>query len=186
MRKLFCLFALLYSFAAGATNWISPPQPMPWVKMTELWCANLQVEQYINNAVWGSTNTSPNWGSQSNQWILTDLSPYGVPNDSDPNGSAKFAFLSGMLIITHGSNAETANVTFTARIPGDTAGSDATQYLGQTLESQIGSGQRSNAAMWVPVKDGKIEWMYQTPSEPALYPAYSAYAVNFTLQCWGR
>ena len=156
-----------------------PPTPTPWVTMTSLACANTQVMMYQNNAVYGSTNLSPNWGLQAGSWHLTDLTPYGVPTD------AKFAFLSGMLVISHGTTQETANVTITFRIPGDTT-ADQIQYLGQTLEAETGGGQRSNAAMWVPVKDGKIEWLYTTAPIPALYPVYSAYAVNFTLQCWGR
>ena len=180
MKRL-TLSILLFFFSAlcWAPPAPNPPTPTPWVTMTMLACANTQVMIYENNAVYGSTNVNPNWGFQSNQWITTDLTPYGVPP------TAKFAFLSGMLIITHGYADETANVTFTARIPGDLT-ANPIQYLGQTLEAQTGGGQRSNAAFWVPIKGGKIEWMYQTPDEPALYPSYSAYAVNFTLQCWGQ
>lgn len=177
MKKL--LLLLLFPTLAWAPPAPPPPTPTPWVRMTELNCANTQVMMYQENVVYGSTNLSPNWGFQAGSWITTDLTPYGVPLD------AKFAFLSGMLVISHGTTSETANVTITFRIPGDTT-ADPIQYLGQTLEAAVGGGVRSNAAMWVPIKDGKIEWLYKTAPIPALYPAYSAYAVNFTLQCWGK
>lgn len=119
------------------------------------------------------------------EWCAISVARYGVPSD------AKVVFLSGLLIITHGSTAETADLLVGFRAFGDTNSLEAlranggTWYLGQSVETSTSGGQRSTIATWVPVRDGKFEFRYEK-STPGAWPANSAYGVNLTIQAWGR
>lgn len=176
--------AFLFSFIPAVCLSGDPPQPMSWTQVSEFHFTQSQVILYGNNVVYGGTHLPTNYGFQPGSWITYDLSPLGVPNDSDPNGSAKFAYLAGMLIITHGTTAEVADMHLTFRLPGDLT-ADPTKYMGQTTEGNIGGGQRSNVGLWVPVKNGKIEYYY-TVVTPGAWPTNSSYGINFSIQGWAR
>ena len=100
-------------------------------------------------------------------------------------------FLSGLLIITHGTTPETADMYVGFRAYGDTGteaglpASGGTWYLGQSVETSVTGGQRSAMATWVPVRDGKFEFRF-SKATPGTYPIHSSYGVNLTIQAWGR
>lgn len=170
-----------------------PVLPMPWVKLSEIYYTPTQVRLYgsggvaLNcgnqpcNAVYVQTHlpSGTNEGPQAqNTPITVDLTPFGVASD------AKVAFLSGVLTITHGTTTETADlkITFAAA---DEGPMDCGKYLGQTIESAVGGGQRSNMATWVPLTSARFRFCYSL-STPGAWPANSSYAINLSLQAWGR
>jgi hypothetical protein len=107
---------------------------------------------------------------QAGTWHTKDISDKVPPN-------TKAVFLSGCLIITHGMYAETADLRIAFRRPGETADH---YYNWQCIEAHAGGGQRSTMAVWVPVRDGKIEYKWlRTNNAP--YPNYSAYGVNLSI-----
>ena len=110
-------------------------------------------------------------------WVTVDCVPFGVPAD------AVAVFLCGLMVITHGTTAETADLQVTFRAPGDTVASN--QYIGQTIEASVGNGQRSNLATWVPLVDGKFQ-MYWHKSTPGTWPTNSSYTINLFPQQYLR
>src|SRR6476659_4609493 len=83
-----------------------------------------------------------------NVWHTISVKDFGVPED------AKAVFLAGILIITHGYAQETGNLTVSLRAFGSTMRDD--KYVMQTLAALQGQGERSNAASWCPVHEGKF------------------------------
>jgi hypothetical protein len=194
MRALSAILICLIATAARADP---PANPVPWVQLTEIYYTPSQVRLYgsgddpnrncltvICNAIYVQTHLSGegvNFGQQSpNTPTTVDLTgpPYNLPSD------AKAAFLTGMLIITHGTTSETADIHLTAGAYGDNA-FDCAFYLGQTIEASVGNGQRSNAAFWVPLTNGKFKFCYSL-STSGQWPTNSSYGINFSLQMWGR
>ena len=107
--------------------------------------------------------------------------PFNIPSD------VKAVFISGLLIITHGATPEVAGIAITFRAPGNPLpGGD--NKLMQTIEAAIGGGQRSNAAVWVPVVNGKVEWYWWVENGlPAFnWPTNSAYGANLSIQGYMR
>jgi len=177
-----------------------PPPSMTWVKLSEIYYTTSQVRLYganpgqdcvatACNAIYVQTRldaseacpscTSYGWQTPSVP-VTVDLTqpPFNLPSD------AKAAFLTGMLLITHGTTSEVADIHLTAAADGEPI--DCTKYLGQTVE-QTNSGQRSNAAFWVPLTNGKFKFCYVLPSSvTASWPVGSSYGINFSLQMWGR
>ena len=100
-------------------------------------------------------------GCTMDTWCTVDLSEL-VPK------SAISVFLSGILIITHGTSLETADLNISFRsIENDELcptpqTPECVQYIGQAVEATVGNGQRSNMATWVPVKNGKFQFRYHT------------------------
>lgn len=137
---------------------------------------------------WDGVGTIPNEPLPPNTWVTVDLtngSKWCVNDDCtsyQPNipADTKAIFLSGLLIITHPltpGNVFTCDLWANFRAPGSTLPSGSYQI--QTIEALGGSGVRSNAAIFVPVRDRKFElyWM-STPSCPAL--------INLSLQAYVR
>lgn len=165
------------------------PQPMPWVKLSELYYCPLQVRMWGPDTLsdpqpWTGlyvrVNVSdpyPDPALLPNTVYTVDLTPLGVAED------AKVAFLSGILIITHGSASETGDVRVTMAAHGDPL--DVSKYIGQTVEAQVGGGQRSNMATWVPLNAGKFDFSFQA-NTTGVWPANCGYGINLTLQAWGR
>jgi hypothetical protein len=122
-------------------------------------------------------NTAANYGAEPNVWHDLDVCALGVPAD------VKAVFLQGMLIITHGTTGETANLTIAFRSPTSTM--DAGNYIGQVIEPWIGGGQRSPFAAFVPVIGGKVQYQWRRGTQGS-YPANSAYGLNFTCQAYVR
>lgn len=156
---------------------------LPWVKLNEFYYTPTQVKLYPlggdGAAVYVMTHLPSPLGPQAmDQWHTVDLTAAGIPAD------AKAAFLSGMLIITHGTTVETADIHLTFREHGD-ASADVTKYIAQSCEAHVGGGQRSTMATWVPLKDGKFDFSYHIAT-PGAWPTNSAYGINLSVQMWGR
>lgn len=115
-------------------------------------------------------------GPSAGQWATIDVSEH-VPQDT------KAVFLSGILILTHGTTAETCNLTTTFRAPGSTH--PASDYNGQAVEGAIGNGIRSTMSLWAPVVDGKFEFQWNR-NTGGNWPAHCAYGVNLSLQAYAR
>lgn len=180
------VIALALVMTAGSALPDTPPNPFPWVKANELYVTPSASRQYgpdeagvPGNAIYVITRVpSTLYGpQQTDTWHTVDLKPLGVTAD------AQAAFLSGILIITHGNTPETADMTLTFRRPGDST--PCTKYLGQAVEAHIGGGQRSPISSWVPLADGKFEFCYRI-STPGSWPTNSAYGINMSLQAWTR
>ena len=180
--KIMTLAAVAIAMHATASQAEPPPRPLPSVSVTQFNIVTSQVRMYADNPIYFGTNISNggNYGTQTSQnvWHRDDLKPLGVPAD------AKAAFLSGMLIITHGTAAGTANVQMTARKVGDN-NSDQSKYLMQTIEAHVGGGQRSNASFWVALSNGEFEFSY-SHNQTVPWPTGSAIGANFSLQAWAR
>lgn len=116
-------------------------------------------------------------GPAAGQWVQVDLKPLGV------EANAKSAFLSGLLIITHGSAPQACDLTVSMRAPGSPLA--AGNYLGQTVEAHIGGGQRSGFASWVPLVNGVFEFQWNR-STFGQWPTECAYGINLSLQAWTR
>lgn len=114
-------------------------------------------------------------GPVANQWHQIDVTTFDVP------ATAKSVFLSGLLIITHGTSIATCDLTFSSRAPGDSL--LAGNYITQTIEASTGNGQRSAMAIWTPVKDGKIE-IYWGRNTGGQYPTDCAYGINLSAQAY--
>lgn len=196
MKRNFLLWLILFLSSSALAE--APPHPLPWERVEEIYFTPSQVRMYgPDNVVYIQCQIPQPYGAcRPNVWHRFDLKPLGVAPD------AKFAFLSGMLIISHGYVFETSNLTVTFRRPGDNAASCA-KYLGQAQATQNMSpplltqggdpyivpvdSARSNMATWVPVSNGEIDWCYAYSGAVGLYPhGGSAYAINLSVQAWAR
>lgn len=116
-------------------------------------------------------NSVSNTGPAHNTWTIVNLSSTCPPN-------TKAIHVTGLLIITHGSSAEIADLNVYFRAPGAT---DPTgNYKAQCIEATIGGGQRSTMACWIPVVNDQIEWKWDVNSL-GTYPTKSAYALNLSI-----
>ena len=105
------------------------------------------------------------------QWNSVDVSEY-VPYN------ATSIFLSGILVITHGTTSECADLRVYFRKPG------SKRYaFGQAIEASIENGQRSTYSTWVPIEDGKFEFYWWVPVL-STWPTYSAYAINLLMEAY--
>lgn len=194
MRTL--IFALLFSvlsvFAARADCSTQAMCASPkWVEGTVMGVAagnsKYPTAIFINTVDGVAANNAR--GAYYGYWNTLDL-----VNGRDPVSGAAFnlpsdikaVFISGILIITHGPTFELADLAITFRAPGNNLlGGD--NRMMQTIEASVGNGQRSNAAVWVPVVNGKVEWYWWVNnSVPYGYPAYSAYGANLSVQGYIR
>lgn len=178
MKKIiFIVFCLLSAAFAKAEP---PPEPMNFATMTEFHVVTDQVRIYSDNQIYAQTHLpTPCLGNcVEGTWYRVNLSRWGVPID------AKAAFFGGMLLITHGTIVETADIHATFKRPGDTTAT-CDKYFGQTTEAHVGGGQRSNLATWIPLENASFDWCYTTTTS-GNWPANSSYGVNMTLQMWGR
>jgi hypothetical protein len=122
-------------------------------------------------------NTYTGTGPAPGVWHQIDVTALGVPAD------AKAAFLSGILIISHGTTAQTCDLTVSLRAPGDDL--LAGNYIGQTIETAVGGGQRSNMSSWVPLVGGKFEFQWNRNTYGP-WPSECSYGINLSLQAYGR
>lgn len=123
-------------------------------------------------------NTAAGVGPAAGAWNTIDLTAVGVPSTSAE------AFLSGLLIITGGTDNKTYNLTLALRAPGSTM--DAGNYSGQAICVGSGTGARTNFASFVPLVNGRFEyqWNHDTPADP--YPQGGAYGINLAVQAYLR
>lgn len=167
-------------FSGTVARGEAPSLPLPWTKVSEFFVTPSPARLYgPSNAVYVQTHLPTNYGPQATGvWHAVDLRPWGVASD------AHAAFLSGMLVITHGASEEIADLHLVLRRPGDFS-VDCSKYIGQVVEAHISGGQRSGMASWVPLQDGQFEFCYQI-STPGTWPSNSSYAINLSLQAWVR
>jgi hypothetical protein len=111
----------------------------------------------------------------ADMWHTIDIGKFGVPC------TATAVFLSGILLITHGPAQEIAEIRGTFRAPGDQLHHDSYQI--QVIEPWIGGGQRSGAALWVPLANGKFEFYWHT-NLAGFWPKHSAVGMNLSLQAY--
>ena len=148
---------------------------------TPIWTPASQI--LINTGQPGFASTDPmrfglndagagDWGNQTvGQWVTVDMTQWGVP------ANALAVFLTGLLIITHGTTAETADIEIGFRASGDTTALPG-QYALQCIEAAIGGGQRSPCSLWVPLANGKFDYIV-TLFTGGNWPTNSAYGANF-------
>lgn len=198
------LFAATLPFLVCGHAFAEPPVlPLPWVKLSEIYYTPSQARTYgsngvINcggapcNAVYVQTHlpVGSDEGPQATicvdapactKWtsapVTIDFRPFGVAEDG------KVAFLTGILVITHGSTVETADIHVTFAAAGSPI--DCTKYIGQTVEADVGGGQRSNMSTLAPLTDGQTQMCYYL-NTPGRWPTNSSYAINLSIQAWGR
>lgn len=116
-------------------------------------------------------NSHTGQGPSRNTWTTHDVSQYVPPGTSAVH-------VTGLLIITHGSSAEVADLMVGFKGYGlpDISGN----YKAQCIEAAVGGGQRSTMACWIPLVDGKFEWKWDVQSL-GTYPLKSAYALNLAI-----
>lgn len=121
-------------------------------------------------------NTYTGTGATRNTWTKVDMT--GIV----PSGT-KAIRLDGILIITHGTTSETADLMVHFRKPNETY---EYNYIMQTIEASTLNGQRSNAGTWIALDENmcfEYKWNSQTLGQ---YPTYSAYGLNLTLTAYMR
>lgn len=167
MKKLLTVFVLAFICSLGFA------QAIPWAKSSEFYTNPDNSKGPI--AVFINSQTPA--GPAAGQWVQIDLKPYGVAAD------AKAAFLSGLLIITHGTSQQSCDAYVALRAPGSTLA--AGNYIGQVVEAHVGGGQRSGMASWVPLSNGVFEFQWNRNTF-GLWPAECAYGINLSLQAWTK
>lgn len=127
---------------------------------------------FNNQAVFVNTYTGV--GPAKGVWNKINVSAY-VPVGT------KAIHLSGLLIITHGSTAETADLVVKFRKVGGTDD----HYHAQCIEAATGGGQRSTMATWVPLDENlEFEMKYTVTNPNATWPTYSAYGINLSIDAY--
>lgn len=125
---------------------------------------------------------NPNLPS-AGQWHTIDLTPVGVPVE------AVAVVLSGILIITDGSNSFDTGVGVGFRKPGTTRA--VGNYVMQACAIGPSGGARSNGQAVVPCTNGCIDWFWyrgnsngEWPANPlaAQWPTGASYGFNLTIQ----
>ncbi len=103
----------------------------------------------------------------ANEWSTVDLS--GIL----PEGT-KAVYLSGLLIITHGTEEELCDLTLAYRNHGER---DDHIYIAQTVETAVQGGQRTPHSIWIPVLEGKFEIKWSRSTD-GTWPAHCSYGIN--------
>lgn len=96
-----------------------------------------------------------------------------IPSD------AKAVFLSGLLVITHGTTVETCDMHIYFRrsstVPEWT-------YIGQSVEAHVGGGQRQPMFVILPVENSKLQFKwYGSTFTNGNYPEHCSYGVSFRI-----
>lgn len=109
------------------------------------------------------------------EWTVVDVSALVPPG-------TKAVFLTGMLIITHGSTAEVGDLHLYLRKHGSQI---EPVYTGQVVEACVSGGSRSMYADWVTLNDGKFEykWTRKTQGE---WPGNCSYGINMKVVAYVR
>lgn len=157
------------------------PYILQWERVSEIWLTPSQVRMYGPGAVQSLIDSDPQYQlgcQQPDMWCTADLTVWGVPAD------AKYAMLTGILLISHGASEQSADIRVTFRKPGD-ATADCQKYLGQAANNRPGGGARSGMATWVPLAGGKTEYCFEFTG-PLGWPTWSSYGINLSVQAWAR
>ncbi len=120
-------------------------------------------------------NTPPNLGPLVNTWTTVDISSYIAQN-------TVAIHLTGLLLITHGTTVETADLRLHFRRDSSQKGN----YIHQVVETSVTGGQRSTMACWVPLTENKtFDWKWETQFPLSTYPSFSAYGANLQIDAIG-
>lgn len=142
---------------------------------------------FINTATGEGVAQLPDSGvpGANGPWRLVDLS--GIV----PEGT-KAVFLSGLLIITHGSEAGIADLAIGFRKPGyalnPTPAWDPNDhsFVMQCCEVDVTGGQRSTAATWVPLDDDRCFEIRWQRSMAGSFPVKPSYGINLRITAYLR
>lgn len=114
-------------------------------------------------------------GPKMDVWETVSLSSVVHPR-------TKAIHLTGILIITHGSNAELADLTVYFRKDS----SLPSNQNHQCIETETGGGQRSTMACWVPLTEKlTFDWKWHVKIDNGSWPIWSAYGANLQIDCIG-
>lgn len=114
-------------------------------------------------------------GPLSAVWNDIDVTAFGIPS------TAKSVFLSGILIITHGTTPGYCDMSLLFRAPGDLMGAD--NYIAQVFEPWLGGGQRSTMASWAPIKNGITQFQWNRSTQ-GFWKENCSYGINLTAQAY--
>lgn len=120
-------------------------------------------------------------GTPFNSWQTIDVTTLCDGVSSCLPATTKSIFVTGILLITHGTTNESCDLNFSARAYGDTM--HEANSICQAVEAHIGGGQRSGCATWIPVVDGKFQ-VYQKTNTPGTWPTNCSYGVNLVVQAY--
>ena len=109
-------------------------------------------------------------------WTTVDISDV-VPEDT------KAVCMQGILIITHGTTEETADLTINLKPPSSTE--NPLNYEGQVIETMVLGGQRSPFFSCVAVENRKFQFYWNT-NTPGTWPVNSSYGVSLQIQAIAR
>lgn len=149
-----------YSFVEGTT--IGVPSKSP---------TGIAPVIFINTATGAGVTENP-----SGEWSVIDLS--GIV----PDGT-KAVRLDGLMLITHGSTSETANLTIAFRSVGETY---SYTYNMQVIEASTGNGQRSIGGDWIAIDENKCFEIKWDRTSQGQYPEFSSYGINLRLTAYLR
>lgn len=111
-----------------------------------------------------------------NEWITVSVA------DRVPE-TAKVIFLTGRLIVSNGTIAQTGNMTIAFRRKGET---QEFRYQHQTCICKVPECSRSCVAVWIPLnEDREFEFKWNRSSF-GQWPENPAYGMSFSLNAWGE
>jgi hypothetical protein len=162
--------------AIVAVTQLQRPSDLGWTEVGHIGVRNDNSKAPI--AFFVNTEDLPG-GPAAGIWHPIAVRDLGMPYD------VVSVFLSGILIITHGTTVESCDVTVALRAPGDSL--SAGNYIMQTIEASVGNGQRSGGASWAPVKDGvfEIQWNF-LPAGAGDWPLHCSFGINLSAQQYVR
>lgn len=121
-------------------------------------------------------NTYTHVGASPNVWTTVDASTI-VPT------TAKAIHLTGLIIISHGTTAETADIHLHLR----TDQTKEPNYIHQCIETAVGGGQRCTMSCWVALDaNHSFQYKYWITNPNGNWPSYSAYAVNLSVDAYAE
>lgn len=127
------------------------------------------------------SNNYNNTGSPFNQWVTIDTTTLCDGSSNCLPTGVKGIFVSGILIITHGTTNEACDLNFAARAYGDLLNEG--NSICQTIEPFLGGGQRSGCSTWIPVVNDKFQ-IYQKTNTPGTWPDHCSYGINLVVQAY--
>lgn len=149
--------------------------------IAQTWVQSTQIYTALDNTKNPVPVFSNSWTGQGipadGNWYTVDLKPYGVPAD------AKAAFLSGILIVSHGDFAGTVNMYINLRAPNSSV--PCANALGQVVDAFVGGGQRSGFSSWVPLVNGQFQ-VCLLPTPTPVAQSWPAIGANLSLQAWTK
>lgn len=170
VSKPFACLVAIPLFLAGC----QAPAPTGFVEGTTLGVVAHSPKQvqaiFLNSHTGEGMATFP-----EDEWATVDVS-HVIPAE------ATAVYLSGLLIITHGTVEGVCDLTLAYRNHGET---DEYSYSAQTIEAAVNAGKRTPHSIWIPVRDGRfqIKWHRSTTGS---WPEHCAYGINLNLVAYLR